>query len=186
LAAQVTLIVTGKTMQLIRCTKKLQKEMGLSKASLSESEPADACLGSWHANLIFIARRKCVLFVNDKTLFNFIVPDVSRAQLKALSGLFVSWLACVLAEEEIPEYVREKIMAEYSQIEYANTNSKSILGSMNDLAYHYEYLILSEGGVHSPAVPGIIKRLNHMPMGAIKYRYPIEALKTIYANILCH
>lgn len=50
-------------MQLIRCTKKLQKEMGLSKASLAESEPAVACLGSWHANLLFIARRKCVLFV---------------------------------------------------------------------------------------------------------------------------
>jgi len=178
--------VAGKTMQLIRCTKKLQKEMGLSKASFSESEPAGACLGSWHANLVFIARRKCALFVNDRTLFNFIVPDVSRAQLKALSSLFISWLACVLAEEEIPEYVREKIMAEYSQIEYANTNSRSVLGSMNDLAYHYEYLILSEGGVHSPAVPGIIKRLNHIPMGAIKYTYPIEALTAIYVNILCH
>ena len=160
--------------------------MGLCKASLSESELTNACLGSWHANLIFIARRKCVLFVNDKTLFNFIVPDVLRAQIKALSGLFISWLACVLAEEEIPEYVREKIMAEYSQIEYADTNSKSVLGSMNDLAYHYEYLILSEGGVHSSAVPNIIKKLNHMPMGAIGYAYPIEALKAIYANILCH
>lgn len=172
-------------MRLIRCTKKLQKEMGLIKASFSELEPADACLGSWHANLLFIARRKCVLFVNDRTLFNFIVPDVSRVQLKALSGLFISWLACVLAEEEIPEYVREKIMAEYSKVEYANTNSKSVLGSMNDLAYHYEYLILSEGGVHSPAVPGIIKKLNHMPMGAIGYAYPIEALKAIYANVMC-
>lgn len=173
-------------MQLIRCTKKLQKEMGLSKNSLSESEPAGACLGSWHANLIFIARRKCVLFVNDRTLFNFIVPDVSRASLKALSSLFISWLAGVLAEEEIPEYMREKIMAEYSQIEYANTNSKSVLGSMNDLAYHYEHLILSERGVHSPAVPSIIKKLNRIPMGAIRYAYPIEALKSIYANILCH
>jgi len=157
--------------------------MGLSKASLAESEPAVACLGSWHANLLFIARRKCVLFVNDTTLFNFIVPDVSRAQLKALSSLFTSWLACVLAEEEIPKYVREKIMAEYYQIEYANTNSKSVLGSMNDLAFHYEHHILSEGGVHSPAIPGIIKKLNHMPMGALKYAYPIEALKAICANV---
>jgi hypothetical protein len=37
-------------------------------------------------------------------------------------------------------------------------------------------------GVHSSAVPGIIRRLNRMPMGggAIKYSKPIEALKAIY------
>ena len=67
-------------MQLIRSTKKLRKEMGLKEAALSKSEPDFSRLAGWHANLIFIHRRKCVLYVNDKTLFNFIVPDVSQAQ----------------------------------------------------------------------------------------------------------
>jgi len=30
------------------------------------------------------------------------------------------------------------------------------------------------------AVPDIINRLNRMPMGAIKYSYPIEALRAMY------
>ncbi len=85
-------------MQLIRCTKKLQKEMGLKKIELSQTEPKFSYLGSWHANLIHIDRKKCVLFVNDKTLFNFIVPDVSRSQIKGLSGLFRDYLECVLTE----------------------------------------------------------------------------------------
>jgi hypothetical protein len=48
---------------------------------------------------------------------------------------------------------------------------------MNDLAFHYKYSILESGGVHSPAVPGIIRQLNRMPMSAIKEVFPIEALK---------
>ena len=156
--------------------------MGLKKSEISEAEPKFSYLGSWHANLIHIDRRKCILFVNDMTLFNFLVPDVSRSKIKDLSGLFNGYLECVLAEEQLSKATIGRIMEEYREIEYANTNSKSILGSMNDLAFHYKYHILSEGGVHSSAIPSIIKKLNHMPMGAIEYKYSIEALKAMYEN----
>lgn len=169
-------------MQLIRCTKKLQKEMGLKKSDLSGSEPKLSFLGPWHANLIYIDRRKCILLVNDKTLFNFIIPDVSRAQIQKLDELFKGYFECVLPEEGFGKIDKERIMTEYQEIEYSNTNSKSVLGSMNDLAFHYKYHILSEGGVHSSALPNIIKKLNRMPMGAIEYRFPIEALKAVYEN----
>ena len=169
-------------MQLIRCTKKLQKEMGLKKSDISEDEPKESYLGSWHANLIYIDRKKCLLFVNDKTLFNFIVPDISRAQIKELSNIFRVNLECVLATEGVSKRAKTKIMSEYESIQYTNTNSKSILGSMNDLAFHYKYLIQSEGGVQSYAVPSIIKKLNHMPMGALAYVFPIEALKVVCEN----
>jgi len=36
------------------------------------------------------------------------------------------------------------------------------------------------GDVHSLAVPGIIRRLNRMSMGALKYVFPIEALRALY------
>ena len=129
--------------------------------------------------MIYIDGKKCVLFVNDKTLFNFIVPDILRAQIRELSSIFIANLECVLAAEGVPESAITKIMSEYGSIQYANTNNKSVLGSMNDLALHYKYHIQSEGGVHSHAVPSIIKELNHMPMGALEYGYPIEALKAI-------
>ena len=164
-------------MQLIRCTKKLQKEMGLKLSDLCAEEPRFSYLGPWHANLIHIDRRKCVLFVNDKTLFNFIVPDVSRENIRALEKLFTSYLSCIIADEGFEEADREKMLSEYDEIGFANTNSKSVLGSMNDLAFHYKYSILESGGVHSPEVPEIIRRLNRMPMSAIKEVFPIDALK---------
>lgn len=164
-------------MQLIRCTKKLQKEMGLKLSDLCTEEPRFSYLGPWHANLIYINRRKCLLFANDMTLFNFIVPDVSRENIRELKELFTSYLSCILANEGIEEAERERILSEYDEIGFANTNSKSVLGSMNDLAFHYKYSILESGGVHSPAVPGIIRQLNRMPISAIKEVFPIDALK---------
>ena len=164
-------------MQLIRCTKKLQKEIGLKPSDLCTQEPRFSYLGPWHANLIHIDRRKCLLFVNDRTLLNFIVPDVSRATIRELDKLFTGYLSCILADEGFSEVDRARILSEYDEVCFANTGSKSVLGSMNDLAFHYKYSIQEAGGVHSPALPGIIRRLNRMPMSAIKEVFPIEALK---------
>lgn len=120
------------------------------------------------------------MFANDKTLFNFIAADVSRAQIRDLEKLFKDYLLCVLAEAGIAETDRIKILSEYDRVEFANTSCKSVLGSMNELAFCYRYHILEKGGVHSSAVPGIIISLNHMPMGAIKYSHPMAALKAMY------
>jgi len=151
--------------------------MGLKPSDQCVDEPRFSYLGPWHANLIYINRRKCVLFANDRTLLNFIVPDVSRENIRELAELFTSYLSCILADEGFEETDRERIMSEYNEIGFANTSSKSVLGSMNDLAFHYKYSILESGGVHSPAVPEIIRQLNRMPMSAIKEVFPIEALK---------
>ena len=167
-------------MQLIRCTKKALEGNGLRQSDQCAEEPHFLYLGPWHANLIHIDRRKCVLFVNDKTLFNFITPDVSRAQIRELDKLFKGYLSCVLADESFTEADRARILSEYDEVGYANTNSKSVLGSMNDLAFHYKYSIMEAGGAHSYAVPEIIRRLNHMPMGSLKYVFPIEALRELY------
>ena len=167
-------------MQLIRCTRKLQKEMGLKPADLVDDEPRGSCLGSWHANLLYIDRKKCVLVANDKTLFNFLMPDLNRTQIRALDQLFCSFLERVLASEAISDDIATKILAEYQSIGYAHTNSKSVLGSMNDLAAHYKYHVVSAGGLHRCDLAAIIKRLNRMPMGALEYGHASDALKTLY------
>lgn len=166
-------------MQLIRCTAKLLKEMGF-KPEDRQNEAPFSFLGQWHANLIYINRRKTLLFVNDRTLFNFIVPDVSRSQIRELPEQFRLMLSCVLAEEEVPEGVRQRILSEYKEIGLAKSSDRSVLGSSNDIALHYKYRILDAGGIHGWQVPGIIRELNRMPLQAIKYKFPIEELAHLY------
>jgi|SRR5665648_411890 len=164
-------------MQLICCTKKLQKEMGIGAKDMVPSESESSGLGPWHANLIYIDRRKSVLFVNDATLFNFLVPDIPRSLIRDLGRLFRDNLQCVLAEEGFSEAQVEKILEQYQDIAYSGSRSRSVLGSMNEIAFCYKYAMMSGGGIHGCDFPGIIKNQNRMLMGAPDYRYPIEVLR---------
>lgn len=166
-------------MQLIRCTGKLRKEMGIKESELYEGNEPESLLGPWHANLIHIDGRKCVLFVNDKTLFNFIAPDVTRNQIRELSQLFMSGLHTVLNVEGFSEEIKEKIVSEYSEVQYAKSNSKSVLGSMSDLVFHYKHQIIVVGGIYEPEIQNIIGQLNRMPMAALEYAYPVEEIRKV-------
>jgi hypothetical protein len=167
-------------MQLIRCTAKLLKEIGLKPSQLQQGEPDFSFLGQWHANLIYIDRRKSLIFVNDRTLMNFVVPGTTRAQIRELPDLFLSTLACVLSAEDVPGDTQAKVLAEYEEIGIAKSSSRSVLGSANDIAFHYKYSIEEAGGVHSWRIPEIIHDLNRMPMQAINYKFPIVEFRHLY------
>lgn len=121
-----------------------------------------------------------MLFVNDKTLFNFIIPDLKREQLRQLDTQFRHFLQCLLAEEDFSQALSDQILRDYATIGFAATNNRSVIGSMNDLAFHYKIHIQDEGGVHSYHVPQIIHQLNRMPMGALDYAYSIDALRALF------
>lgn len=159
-------------MQILQCTAKLRKEMGLKKGDLTDLMHEASPLGAWHANLIYANRRKAVLFVNDITLFNFIAINLKREDIKKLSDVFRENLSHILAVEGFSEEVIEIVMAEYTSIQYAKTNSKSVLGSMNDYAFHYKYHIQN-----GEFLPDIIYKVNRMPMKAINYHESIALLQ---------
>ena len=159
--------------------------MGLKKSDLIGDAPKFSFLGQWHANLIYINRKKCVLFANDKTLINFIVPDVPRAEIRELDIMFKEIFRCVLVSEGFKDEAVNQIMSEYSEIQFGKSNNRSVLGTLNDLAFNYEHCILESGGPQNSAVPSIIKRLNRMPMHASKTCvFPIDELHKLYKTAI--
>jgi hypothetical protein len=70
-------------------------------------------------------------------------------------------------------------MQEYQEIGFAKTVSKSVLGSMNEFAFMYEYLIRQEEGIENVRILDVNRQINRTIMGAIKYQHPIEALKKL-------
>ena len=167
-------------MQLIRCTGKLLRELGLKGKDPKPEEPRFSFFVQWHANLIYINRHKTVLFVNDRTLFNFKIAGISRAQIRDLSNQFREMLACILSAEGLPDAVKERILAEYAEVDVGKSSDRSVLGSSNELAFHYTHRILNAGGIHSWRIPQIIKELNRMPMQAIPGKFPIDELRQLY------
>lgn len=166
-------------MQVIHCTKKLLSELG-ALGSKMPPELSSGFFGPWHANLIRIERRKCILFTNDRTLYSFLVPGVKKKD--DFHDLFLMNLNANLAGEGLRQVEILKALDEYSEIAVAPTSNRSVLGSMNDLADQVEFLISRAGGLEKADMLRVNMMLNRVPMGALKYDYAIEKVYELFGR----
>jgi hypothetical protein len=165
--------------QIIHCTKKLLIDLG-ALGSKMPHEHEVGFLGPWHASLIRIERRKCILFTNDRTLYSFLVPGFKKKD--DVHELFLVNLNSILAAEGLRHGEILKALDEYSTIAIAPTTNRSVLGSMNDLAGQVEFLIQRAGGLGKADMLRVNMMLNRVPMGALKYRYAIENVFELFGR----
>ncbi len=163
-------------MQLIRCTQKLIKELRIEP---SEKEAQSGYIGGWHANLLRIERRKCVLFTNDLTLYSFFVPGLKRPEFERFQEVFRQNLLKCLVNDGFSQTQVERVLSEYQTIGIAKTNNRSVLGSMNEFAFQLEYRIASFGGLENTDLIILNSELNRTLMGAIKYMCSIKLLRSM-------
>jgi hypothetical protein len=168
-------------MQLIRCTQKLLKEL---RVKPTEDEPRFGYIGDWHANLLRIERRKCVLFTNSKTLYSIFVPALKRVDFDHFDERFRQSLFKRLRIEGFSQFQIEKVLEEYQTIDFARTNNRSVLGSMNDLAFQIEGHISLSAGINYFDLDVANDKLNRIPMGAIDYQYSIDVLKATLNQLI--
>lgn len=113
------------------CTvKALSKLKRLKSVSIQKTEIS---LSNWYVDLITLERKKYCLFTNSKTLFSFIMYVGTKKEIQNLETLFIDKL-----KEQIARAYGLKINSDkYVNVNcgsfvYNKTNSRSILGSMND------------------------------------------------------
>lgn len=166
-------------MRIIHCTRKLLKELDVPLIEPDTiSQPTEG-FGNWYANLLRIDKRKCLLFTNEKTLYTFLIPKVLKANLKNIEDEFLINLSYNLQSEGFGLDVIKRVMQEYQEIGFAKTSNRQVLGSMNEVAFEYDYFIRREGGLEKARIFEINKEINRTPMGALKYMNPIEALRKL-------
>ncbi len=168
-------------MQLIRCTQKLLKEL---KIKPTEKSPKFGYIGGWHANLLRIDRRKCVLFTNDQSLYSFFVPGLKKPEFVHFDEVFRQNLFKCLLNERFSQDQIEKVLAEYRKIKFAKTKNRSVLGSMNDLAFQVKYRIEASGGLNYFEPIALNQSLNRIPLKAMDYQYSIDALRAKLARMI--
>ena len=145
----------------------------------TKSEPEFGTIGDWHANLLRFERRKCVLFTNSTTLYSIIIPGLKRPNFDRLDEIFRQSLFKRLRIEGFSQFQIEKILEEYQTLHFAKTNNRSVLGSMNDLAFQIEAYIERSGGLSYLDFDVVNDELNRIPMGAIEYKYSIDVLRDL-------
>jgi len=129
-------------MIVFRGTQKLLKELRIKKADLVD--PGDGVLGSWFANLFRIERRKCVLFTNDRTLYSVLLfglrkPDFDSLGMRYRDGLIANLQAAGLPAEQVAS-----IGMACRPVAWGATNSRSVLGSMNDMISITKYMVATK------------------------------------------
>jgi hypothetical protein len=163
----------------IRCTNKLLNELGAKPTSVPDQLPS---LFDWHANLLWLNGKKYVLFTNDQTLFTFLMRWKKTSRSINFLERFRLNLFRSLKNEGLAEAQVEYVLSEYTQVTITKTNSRSVLGSMSDLAFQVKSLIYINEELTDAKLSEISRQVNRTPMGAIKYKVGIDELKRRIAD----
>ncbi len=169
-------------MNYIHCTQKLLQEIKAPVTDLKDLSPDNSGLGNWYCNLFRFNRRKCLIFTNELTLYTFFIYGVMKNDIESLPELFSKNLALNLKQSRIDDRIIEKILEKYTEIGFCKTANKSVLGSMNDFVRHFTFRLADVRELTESEIFFASYTSNEIPMGALKYRYPVEVLKDLIAE----
>jgi hypothetical protein len=120
------------TMLYLKCTKKLLEFVHAAPAPLP-SEVNDTLLGDWHANVTDLGRRHFLVFLNDKTLYCLVAAIPHSARKVDLGLVFRQLLVRALLRNGIDQARMEQIAREYGKGIITRTDSRKVLGNLNDI-----------------------------------------------------
>lgn len=112
-------------MVIVRGTRKFLDRVGPPREPDTAST---TMLGDWFATVLFW-RPQLALFVNANTLLPVVTPFAPAA---TVLDRFPGALAVVLRAHGVPEPIIDREIAETAEQRLAKTNSRSILGVMNE------------------------------------------------------
>ena len=153
----------------VRCTKKALELVGSAGGPLTTATSDDT---DWYLNLVWIDRRKCLLLVHAGTLFSVFVADVRKADLRPFGQFVVNAVTTALDEEMLPTGTFGQL--DPADVRIAKTASRSVLGFMNEMAFHARYYVDTAGSLEHSDITAINRRLRRSPYNRGDYIWPIE------------
>jgi|WetSurMetagenome_2_1015567.scaffolds.fasta_scaffold50907_3 hypothetical protein len=167
-------------MAIIRCTARLLKELRVKPAIVPGRPPG---LDDWHANLLYLNRKKYILFTNSLTLYSHLMHWAKTPRPMNFAERFRLSLFNSLMGERLDEAQVDYMMRQHAQITITKTSSRSILASMNDITFRIKYYVYMDG-LTDIDWSEMSEEINIAPMGAIKYQSGIDELRRRLADAL--
>ncbi len=156
--------------------------MGSEAAREARSDTSVESPEDWYAHLMWIERRKCLLFTNVGTLFPFIMLGVRKSQLVALRQTFRAEYERNLIQAGATPSQAARELSHSSRLQIGKSGNRRVLGSMTDyahLARGYVERLSAIGPAESLLVSG---RLAEAPMSVIAYSTGIDQLREKLAS----
>ena len=150
-------------MVVLRCTRKLLARIGPPDANPPASS---SLLGDWYAKPFQIGPKRLILLMSGTSR----LPVVMHARDVANLGRnFPDALGAVLAELGVPAAMIEAEVEASRDFVYAATDSRSVLGSLNDFAFMAQHRRRDGGEIE---VVGLSVDLAGTPICAMRFGFP--------------
>lgn len=134
----------------LHCTKKLLTKLPLTSAGRlngkrplahAANDEAESLLSGWHANLLTIQRRNCVLFIHDATRFPLLATCLTKAGFADLDWWFQDALMNTLLKAGANDGQMEAAAGALGPLVCDMDCDRSVQGTMNQMKQDLEHLI---------------------------------------------
>jgi len=168
-------------MRYIHCTQKLLKEIKSKPIDIDENREVGG-FGDWYSNIFQIDKTVFLAFLNVKTLYAFVVQDIYREDIDDFKNMFIYHMNRSLKFSGFDSEIRNKLISEYTEIEFVKTNSRSTLGYVNDLIESFIYSISDDRYGGPLNVDEFNVNILNNPIKAFKFKNPREKLIELVDN----
>ncbi len=121
---------------------RLKSKRGLRYATNgAANEAAESPLNGWHANLILLQRRQCVLFVHDATRFPVFVPALKKGDFAELDFWFTDGFMNTLLKLGADEAVMARAHGMLGPLVCDRATDRSVQGTLNQMGQELDHLL---------------------------------------------
>lgn len=160
-------------MFVIGATKKLQDEIKQPIEKDVETFASVPEIYQWHANIVTVNRRKCLILMNNRTGLNLTLFGLRKQQFEHLDSVIKGSLKQLLVMLEVDTKIINQMLQEAEEIVYTKTKSRQVLGMMNDLKFSIEAYVEGMSYEDIDAVE-INQQNNSIPYQALEHYFPKE------------
>lgn len=158
----------------LRLTHKVQKLLQIDLTQQLQSTTSR--LGDWYANFVLTHSGDLIVFVNEKTLLSVAIPIWESDNFLLLFPLRVGNLLGIIGIK--PKAIEDEL-SHFDHIQFGKTRSRSVLGSMNDIASQYQAVAEMAENKADLMLSKIEYQLGEMPCNPIGYRVPSDVVKEL-------
>jgi len=162
----------------LRCTKRLLDFLGVKP---EPSPPAPTTiLGDWYANLAPLqSAGDMVIFANERSLLTVALPLSRDMGLHNIPALFLARVVNLFHMLEIPEADRERELRHMEEVRFAKTASRKVLGSLNDICFHYDARVEYNYKGKPLSLSEIELDFAHMPHSNLSLVFPDKTARAL-------
>ena len=159
----------------LRCTRKLLQR--IKDEPFEGTVLTTTALGNWYANVIPMPFGELLLFVNERSLLTDAIPG---EDVRYILPQLRQRVDNLLKQFNVPNRLVIAEIRNMENIQIAKTKSRSVLGSMNDIALNYQIMVEYDETDTIRNLGDLEQKLSSMPHKPLDYGFPVDiALKLL-------